>query len=72
MVVPPQVTLAGARPPSVALDASGLGRFLFGGEEDMLNGREKLAAKLDASPLEFARRKRRLVSGDVDRLCVVE
>jgi len=54
--------------------STGLGRFLFGGgfggdeEEATVKGREKLAAKLEAK-LEFARRKLRGFSGDVDKLC---
>ena len=37
-------------------------------EEVMVNGREKLAAKLEAKP-ELARRTVRGFSGDVDKLC---
>ena len=53
--------------------STGLGRLRlgggFGGDDEAVieNGLEKLAAKVDASP-EFARRKVRGFSGDVDRL----
>ena len=56
--------------------STGLGRFrlsggLGGDDEAVLeNGREKLAAKVDASP-ELVRRKLRGFSGDVDKLCDV-
>lgn len=56
--------------------STGLGRFRvgggFGGDDEAVieNGREKLAAKVDAIP-ELARRKLRGFSGDVERLCVV-
>jgi hypothetical protein len=60
----------GAR--ELSMFSTGLGRFrldtALGGEEDAIaKGREKLAAKLDASP-EFARRKLRALSGEVERL----
>ena len=55
--------------------STGLGRFRlgggFGGDDETVveNGREKLAAKVEASP-ELVRRKWRGFSGDVDKLCV--
>jgi hypothetical protein len=58
----------------LSMFSTGLGRFRVGGglggedEEVMVNGREKLAAKLEAKP-EFARRTVRGFSGDVDKLC---
>ena len=74
-VVLPQVIALGASGPSeLSMFSTGLGRFLFGGgfggdeEEATVKGREKLAAKLEAK-LEFARRKLRGFSGDVDKLC---
>lgn len=53
--------------------STGLGRFRlgggFGGDEEVIeNGRDKLAAKVEAIP-ELARRKPRRFSGDVDRFC---
>jgi hypothetical protein len=58
----------------LSMFSTGLGRLRFGGglggeEEDaIVNGREKLAAKLEARP-ELARRTVRGFSGDVDKLC---
>jgi hypothetical protein len=58
----------------LSIFSTGLGRFRFGGgfggeeEEVIVNGREKLAAKLEANP-ELARRTVRGCSGDVDKLC---
>lgn len=57
----------------LSICSTGLGRLRLGGgalggdDETPVNGREKLAAKLDARA-EFARRKSRGLSGDVDRL----
>ena len=70
-VVLPHVMVLGAN--EFSIFSTGLGRFRFGGgfggdDEAVENGREKLAAKLEASP-ELARRKLRGFSGDVDRLC---
>lgn len=71
-VVLPHVIVLGAN--ELSIFSTGLGRFRLGGglggeDEFVENGREKLAAKLDASP-EFARRKLRGFSGEVERLCV--
>jgi hypothetical protein len=55
--------------------STGLGRFRvvggFGGDDEAVieNGREKLAANVDASP-ELVRRILRGFPGDVERLCV--
>lgn len=72
-VVLPHVMALGAN--ELIISPTGLGRFRlgggFGGEDEFIeNGREKLAAKLEASP-ELALRKLRGFSGDVDRLCVL-
>jgi hypothetical protein len=71
-VVPPHVMALGFS--ELSMFSTGLGRLRFGGglggeEEDaIVNGREKLAAKLEARP-ELARRTVRGFSGDVDKLC---
>jgi hypothetical protein len=69
-VVLPHVIALGAN--ELSIFSTGLGLFRlgggFGGDDEFIeNGREKLAAKLEASP-ELARRKLRGFSGDVDKL----
>ena len=70
-VVLPQVIALGASEPSMFSTGLGLLRPEggFGGdEEDVIeNGRDKLTEKLEVN-IEFARRKPRGLSGDVDKL----
>lgn len=66
----PHVMVLGAN--EFSIFSTGLGRFRlgggFGGDDEFIEkGRDKLAAKLEASP-ELPRRKLRGFSGDVDKL----